>query len=74
VTSRTETTITATFKDGHTATRRTRAAYFWAVKRNVGTQAGRGPTITFHRTEEQARGIAGKRGEVVRTDHGVEAR
>lgn len=66
-------TITATFKDGTTATRRTEAAYAYAVKRRIGTQAGRGPTITFHHTEAQARGIAGARGEVVRTDYGAAA-
>jgi hypothetical protein len=61
-----KTTYTATFKDGRTVTRESvPGRYGYAAKRNVGTQAGRGPTVTFHRTEAQARGIAGKSGEVV---------
>jgi hypothetical protein len=66
-------TITAEFADGTVATRTTTAPYEFASRRRVGTQAGRGATVRFHRTEDEARTAAGRYGEVIRTNYGVVA-
>lgn len=60
--------ITATFANGDVVTRRSGAAYTYASRRQIGTQAGRGRTVRFHTCKAAALAAAGRYGEVVRTD------
>jgi hypothetical protein len=66
-----KTTFTATFKSGHTVTRSLparsaeRSPFTHAVLRTRPVAGSGARLVTFHRSEDEAKTVAGKRGEIV---------